>query len=35
MKERIGMLGGTVTFDGSSGFTVNARIPIRWGENYD
>lgn len=35
MKERIGMLGGTVTFDGSSGFTVNARIPIRWGETYD
>ena len=35
MKERIGMLGGTVTFDGSNGFTVNARIPIRWGEAYD
>lgn len=35
MKERIGMLGGTVSFDGSNGFTVNARIPIRWGENYD
>ena len=35
IKERIGMLGGTVTFDGSSGFTVNARIPIRWGEEYD
>ncbi len=35
MKERIGMLGGKVTFDGSNGFTVNARIPIRWGEEYD
>ena len=35
MKERIRMLGGTVSFDGSNGFTVNARIPIRWGENYD
>lgn len=35
MKERIGMLGGTVTFDGSNGFTVNATIPIRWGETYD
>lgn len=35
MKERIGMLGGIVTFDGSNGFTVNARIPIRWGEQYD
>lgn len=35
MKERIKMLSGTVTFDGSDGFTVNARIPIRWGETYD
>ena len=35
MKERIGMLGGTVSFDGSNGFTVSARIPIRWGETYD
>ncbi|MDO5540692.1 MAG: sensor histidine kinase [Eubacteriales bacterium] len=35
MKERIGMLGGTVSFDGNNGFTVNARIPIRWGETYD
>lgn len=35
MKERIEMLRGTVTFDGSSGFTVTARIPIRWGETYD
>ena len=31
MKERIKMLSGVVTFDGSDGFTVNARIPIRWG----
>lgn len=29
------MLNGFVTFDGSDGFTVNARIPIRWGETYD
>lgn len=35
MKERIGMLGGTVSFNGNNGFTVSARIPIRWGETYD
>ena len=35
IKERIGMLGGKVTFDGSKGFLVEARIPIRWGETYD
>lgn len=33
--ERIQMLKGSVEFDGSDGFTVTARIPIRWGENYD
>lgn len=35
IRERIGMLGGTVAFDGSHGFVVNAEIPIRWGETYD
>lgn len=35
IKERIEMLHGTVSFDGSDGFTVTAQIPIRWGENYD
>lgn len=35
MKERIKMLNGAVTFDGSDGFIVNARIPIRRGETYD
>ena len=35
IKERIGMLGGKVTFDGKKGFTVEARIPIRWGDKYD
>lgn len=35
IKERIEMLKGTVTFDGHHGFTVTARIPIRWGETYD
>lgn len=35
IKERIGMLGGTVIFDGSKGFIIKATIPIRWGEEYD
>ncbi len=35
IRERIGMLGGKVTFDGSNGFVIDARIPIRWGEMYD
>ena len=35
MKERIEMLGGTITFDGQKGFKVTAHIPIRWGESYD
>jgi len=35
IKERIEMLRGTVTFAGQHGFTVTARIPIRWGEMYD
>lgn len=33
--ERIEMLNGTVEFEGTNGFTVTARIPIRWGEVYD
>lgn len=32
IKERIKMLNGTVEYDGSDGFKVTARIPIRWGE---
>ncbi|MCD8083607.1 MAG: sensor histidine kinase [Clostridiales bacterium] len=35
MKERIELLNGTIAFDGGDGFTVTARIPIRWGEKYD
>ena len=35
MKERIHMLGGNVEFDGSDGFTIDAKIPIRWGKEYD
>ncbi len=30
--ERVQMLKGTVTFDGSGGFLVEAKIPIRWGK---
>lgn len=33
--ERIQMLQGKVEFEGRNGFTVTARIPIRWGEEYD
>ncbi len=33
--ERIEMLNGRVEFEGTNGFTVTVRIPIRWGEEYD
>ncbi len=35
IMERIGMLNGTVEFKSENGFSVIARIPIRWGEEYD
>lgn len=35
IMERIEMLNGQVEFEGTNGFTVTARIPIRWGEEYD
>lgn len=35
IMERIGMLNGTVEFKSDNGFSVIARIPIRWGEEYD
>lgn len=35
IRERIALLNGTVVFDGSQGFLVDAAIPIRWGEEYD
>ncbi len=35
MQERIDLLKGELTYDGSDGFTVTATIPIRWGEDYD
>ncbi len=35
IMERIQMLNGTVKFENSDGFIVSAKIPIRWGEEYD
>lgn len=35
IQERVDLLGGEVSYDGSDGFTIVAKIPIRWGENYD
>lgn len=35
IRERIALLNGTVVFDGTHGFLVDATIPIRWGEEYD
>ena len=35
IRERIQMLNGEVTYDGSHGFHIVGKIPIRWGENYD
>ncbi len=35
IRERIALLNGTVSFDGSHGFLVDATIPIRWGVEYD
>ena len=35
IRERIKLLRGQVNFSGEKGFTVEALIPIRWGENYD
>ncbi len=35
MEERLAMLGGRISFDGSSGFIIRAEIPIRWGEEFE
>ena len=35
MRERIQMLHGVVSFDGSHGFKTLVLIPIRWREDYD
>lgn len=34
MEERLRLLEGTLEYDGSDGFLIIARIPIRWGEEY-
>lgn len=35
MIERVHLLNGIITFSGEDGFSVEAKIPIRWGEQYD
>ena len=35
MRERLELLGGTLSYHGADGFTITAQIPIRWGEEYD
>lgn len=35
ITERIEMLNGSVEFKSENGFCVTAKIPIRWGEEYD
>ena len=32
MEERLSLLQGELSYHGEDGFTVEARIPIRWGE---
>lgn len=32
MEERLNMLNGSLDFDGTDGFMIEARIPIRWGK---
>ena len=31
MRERLQMLGGTLSYDGSDGFVIDAALPVRWG----
>lgn len=35
MQERVDMLGGDLKYSGEKGFTVHAKIPIRWGTETD
>lgn len=35
IMERIHMLNGSVEYKSDNGFTVIARIPVRWGKEYD
>ena len=32
MEERLEMLQGSLSYSGEDGFTIEAKIPIRWGE---
>ncbi len=32
MEERLNMLNGNLSYDGSDGFRIEARIPVRWGK---
>ncbi|MCI8297141.1 MAG: sensor histidine kinase [Lachnospiraceae bacterium] len=34
MQERLELLNGSLSYDGRDGFWIEARIPIRWGEEY-
>lgn len=34
MEERLRLLDGSLEYDGKEGFLIIARIPIRWGEEY-
>lgn len=35
MQERLSLLDGSLSYDGQDGFLVTARIPIRWGEEFE
>ena len=35
MQERLSLLKGTLSYDGSDGFTIDASIPIRWGNSAE
>lgn len=35
MQERLDILGGTLSYDGSDGFVIHAQIPIRWGKEEE
>lgn len=34
MQERLSLLDGSLSYHGEHGFSLTARIPIRWGEEY-
>lgn len=35
MQERLSLLDGSLSYDGRDGFLITAKIPIRWGEEYN